>query len=133
MAKKKKANESVSEHKWQPTDTSGHNLQCEVCRAEINIYEVGYKKVLKSKCGGEKGRVEVQTRNEEGSLCFFPTLKEALDHAKKDKTVWKVSFSLGEERVRLIRRDEKWVLEQIPDFGELVKKFKQKLRGVNIC
>jgi hypothetical protein len=55
-------------------------------------------------------------------------LKEALDHAIEDKTVWKVSFSLGEERVRLVRGDNGWVLEQLPDIESMVEKFKAKMR-----
>jgi hypothetical protein len=47
--------------------------------------------------------MEVQTRSEENGLKFFKTIKEAVKEAEKDITVWKISFSIGKERVRLVR------------------------------
>jgi hypothetical protein len=41
-----------------------------------------------------------QTRNEDGEIKLFNTLKEAFDEAKVDPTVWKIST----DGVRLIRR-----------------------------
>lgn len=60
-------------------------------------------------------KLEVQTRNEEGALEFFSTLKEAVDHADQNPDVWKISFGLPtEERVRLVRNEEgKFVYEDI--------------------
>ena len=47
---------------------------------------------------------EVQTRNIEGELRFFSTVKEAIEHSKKDLSVWKISYSLENgERVKLVR------------------------------
>jgi len=51
----------------------------------------------------QREEIEVQTRSEENGLKFFKTVKEAFEEANKDKTVWKISFSVGEERVRLVR------------------------------
>jgi len=46
---------------------------------------------------------EVQTRSEENGLRYFPTLKDAIQHALSDKTVWKISFSLPNgEQVRMV-------------------------------
>jgi hypothetical protein len=71
---------------------------------------------------------EVQTRNEEGELRFFKTLNEAFDHAEKDKTVWKISFSFGEERVRLVRKGKRWVYEDI--LGDIKKAVKKALNNL---
>ena len=46
----------------------------------------------------------VQTRNELGELQQFPTIEEALEHAKANLDVWKISFtSESGERVRFTR------------------------------
>jgi len=48
--------------------------------------------------------MEVQTRSEDGELRFFPTIRGAMDWANEhNDTVWKVSFSVNGERVRLVR------------------------------
>lgn len=45
-----------------------------------------------------------QTRSETNGIVYFLTLKDALDAAKKDGTIWKISFwSASEERIRLVR------------------------------
>lgn len=67
--------------------------------------------------------IEVQTRSETDGLRLFPSLKEAMDHAARDESVWKVSFSLPtDERVRLVRREDGWLYEPI-DIDSLVKAF----------
>jgi len=45
----------------------------------------------------------VQTRSEETGLGRFKTIAEGLAHMGKDQSVWKLSFSLGNERVILER------------------------------
>lgn len=45
--------------------------------------------------------MSVQTRNQDGELKFFTTVKAALEEAKKDKSIWKISF---EDDVRLVRK-----------------------------
>ena len=68
--------------------------------------------------------LEVQTRNAQGELRFFPTLKAAFAHAVEDPTVWKVSFELpSDERVRLVRQADRWVYvhimtEAVKQYGE---------------
>jgi len=53
----------------------------------------------------------VQTRSEDTGLGTFYSLEGALDRAKKDPTIWKISFSFGKERVILERTfDGHWVL-----------------------
>ena len=48
-------------------------------------------------------KTEYQTRNVAGSLRFFETFKDAMIHAEIDESVWKVSFSIHGERIRLVR------------------------------
>jgi len=62
---------------------------------------------------------EVQTRNEDGELQFFDTLSKAFEYAKKDRTVWKISFDYAGERIRLVRRQardeyDSWLYEPFP-------------------
>ena len=60
--------------------------------------------------------MKIQTRSEKTGLCFHNTLQNALDAAKKDHSIWKISFSLQNgERVRMIRNNghEDFRLEQI--------------------
>lgn len=45
----------------------------------------------------------VQTRSEVNGLQQFATFSEAINAAKKDHTIWKISFDLNGERVRLVR------------------------------
>ena len=44
--------------------------------------------------------MEYQTRNNRGELKFFDTFAAALEEAKRDRTVWKLSFSIGDEHYR---------------------------------
>ena len=37
-------------HEWEPTDTSGHCLQCLNCGKETSIYQDDYKKTLEERC-----------------------------------------------------------------------------------
>lgn len=65
--------------------------------------------------------MEFQTRSEETGLRFFSSLKDAMEAAEKDSTIWKISFSVGEERVRLVKANiqtrvgvrTSWELRQI--------------------
>jgi len=87
--------------------------------------------------------MEVQTRSEVNGLKFFKTVKEAVDEANKDPTVWKISFSIGKERVRLVRikplKGKKdlnlWTITFIKDIiddmiYESVERDKHKVRAV---
>lgn len=64
-------------------------------------------------------QIEFQTRSEESGLQFFSSLKDALNEAEKDKSIWKISFSLPNgERVRLVShtlQNSKWTLEQMDE------------------
>lgn len=82
-----------------------------------------------------------QTRSYDGGVCYFDTLREALDFADKsheeagdvagllyrDRVVWKISFpSPAEgvtERVRLVRPvgNTDWILEMMDDAVLTVK------------
>lgn len=49
----------------------------------------------------------IQTRSEQTGVREFPTMAQAMAHATKDTTVWKISFLVGEEgekeAIRLVR------------------------------
>lgn len=58
--------------------------------------------------------MEVQTRSEETGIILHTTTEAALDHAKKDQTVWKISWTNGDgHRIRLVKEGDKWVLRDI--------------------
>lgn len=50
----------------------------------------------------------IQTRSEENGINHHRTVKEAFAAAEKDLTIWKVSFDVGRERVRLVRSSTKF-------------------------
>ena len=53
-----------------------------------------------------------QLRSGEIGLHYANSLREALQIAKSDPTIWEISFNSDtEERVRLLRREDSWVLE----------------------
>jgi hypothetical protein len=50
--------------------------------------------------------MEFQTRSEDNGLQFFSTFSAALQAAEKDRSIWKLSFTLPTgERIRLTRCD----------------------------
>lgn len=60
--------------------------------------------------------MEIQTRSEETGLRHWESLEDAINYAKEDGTVWKISFGLSNgERVRLIRDGDNWVYRPIVD------------------
>lgn len=65
-----------------------------------------------------KNDKEVQTRDLDGGLRFFETIKEAWAYAGADKKVWKVSWTDSDtlERVRFVRTNSgDWVFEPMDD------------------
>ena len=44
-----------------------------------------------------------QTRDESGGIQEFNTFAEAYEAAKNDPNIWKISFAVGNERIRLVR------------------------------
>jgi len=49
----------------------------------------------------------VQTRDFQGQLQYFETIKEAFSEAEKNESIWKISVALPNgERVRLIREEK---------------------------
>lgn len=64
-------------------------------------------------CQKREVKMEVQTRSEENGLRQFNSIKEAMEHAKKDSSVWKISFSVGDEQIRLVKKDNQFVYEPI--------------------
>lgn len=50
--------------------------------------------------------MEFQTRSESDGIAIHPTLKSAIEEARTNESIWKISFSLPTgERVRLVRMD----------------------------
>lgn len=45
----------------------------------------------------------IQTRSEENGIVMYETLEAAFAASEKDLTIWKISFTLNDERVRLVR------------------------------
>jgi len=70
----------------------------------------------------EKEQGEFQTRDEAGYLNYFDTFGEAYDAAKKDSSIWKISFTAGSDRIRLVRAggNKPFVLEQFRDMLERI-------------
>lgn len=54
-----------------------------------------------------------QTRNDDGQTNQWATFAEAKLYAKHNPYCWKISFSVGSERIRLIRQDGFWVYQDI--------------------
>lgn len=60
--------------------------------------------------------VEFQTRSEVNGLRYWATFQAAMDHAKFDSTVWKISFNVGNERIILVNNDTgHWIYRSITD------------------
>lgn len=56
----------------------------------------------------------IQTRSEDTGLNHYATLGEAFNAASKDDSIWKISFSFGNERVRLRKcQNIGWIYEPI--------------------
>lgn len=46
----------------------------------------------------------IQTRSEKTGLAYHNSMGEALEAAQRDKTIWKISFSVMGEQIRLVKR-----------------------------
>lgn len=55
----------------------------------------------------------IQTRSEENGIRDFTSLAEAFSAAKKDPSIWKISFSMNTERIRLVKHKDMWIYEPI--------------------
>lgn len=63
---------------------------------------------------------EIQTRSETTGLMFHRTLDDAFKRAKRDDSVWKISFYAHDgTRIRLIRITQGWLYEDINGNREL--------------
>jgi hypothetical protein len=47
--------------------------------------------------------MDFQARSEENGIRSFSTLASAMEAAEKDPTIWKISFVVGKEIIRIIR------------------------------
>lgn len=56
---------------------------------------------------------EFQVRSESTGIRNYISLEAAFQEAKRDLTIWKISFFVGDERVRLIRAETAWVYEDV--------------------
>lgn len=56
----------------------------------------------------------IQTRSDLHGIQEFKTLQDALDAAREDSSIWKISFEIEDgTRIRLIATDEGWTYENI--------------------
>ena len=58
--------------------------------------------------------LKVQVRREDGAILFARSVTDAMQMAQEDQTIWKISWTDIDERIRLVRRDSVWVFEPIP-------------------
>jgi len=49
--------------------------------------------------------MEIQLRTHEGDLPRVSSLKEAFEAAEQDPEIWKISWTEGDHRIRLVRYD----------------------------
>lgn len=54
-----------------------------------------------------------QTRSESTGIDYHETMAEAISAAEKDQSIWKISFSTADERIRLVRNGDCWVYEPL--------------------
>ena len=70
------------------------------------------------------------TNSEEHGLVVYNSFRDALKQANKDPTVWKISFDVGDERVRLVRYGEHWIVEQMENEIKKELELRKKKRRV---
>lgn len=83
----------------------------------------------------------IQTRNEDGQICYWTSLEAAFKHAiDTDDTIWKISFNAANgDRVRLVRHlnvngETIWLYQdlleavgkEMSDLTDKVKRFKNR-------
>jgi hypothetical protein len=57
--------------------------------------------------------MDFQTRSEENGMGYFSSLASAMEAAEEDPTIWKISFVVGKESIRLVRKDLGWLYEPL--------------------
>lgn len=57
--------------------------------------------------------MDFQTRSEENGMGYFSSLASAMEAAEKDPTIWKISFVVGKESIRLVRNHSGWLYEPL--------------------
>ncbi len=58
--------------------------------------------------------IAYQTRHYDGTIEVFDSLPEAVQHAAQDENIWKISWeNPNGERTRLVRREGKWIQEDV--------------------
>jgi len=60
---------------------------------------------------------EIQTRSETTGMAYHKTFDAAFKAAEKDKTIWKISWGDGDNRIRMVRDRNAWKYEpiELPD------------------
>ena len=61
----------------------------------------------------DNDKFDVQTRSEKHGMAYYETCKEALEAAKEDQSIWKISFAHKDERIRLVKEAGEWIYEPI--------------------
>jgi len=67
--------------------------------------------------------MEFQTRSEVNGMGYFDSLGAAMKAAAKDSTIWKISFTVGKESIRLVKRDSQWIYEPLFPVDRINYKF----------
>ena len=57
--------------------------------------------------------MEFQTRSETNGMGYYDSLEAAMKAAAKDDSIWKISFTVGKESVRLVKQDSQWIYEPL--------------------
>lgn len=56
---------------------------------------------------------EYQTRSEKSGVMQHISLHQAFTYAEQDKSVWKISWSEGTDRIRLVKINDGWKYEPL--------------------
>ena len=65
-------------------------------------------------------RKTAQTRSESTGIQNHLTLQDALDTARSDSSIWKISFEIFDgSRIRLVKTTEGWTYENVMSGGRL--------------
>lgn len=60
--------------------------------------------------------MEVQTRSEVNGLSFFSNKEDAYNAAKKDSTIWKISYEENGKRIRMVKQENgSWLNEPLDE------------------
>jgi hypothetical protein len=99
-------------YEYRPQEGSGTYGHIGTFSSEKTAREVAQALNEAYRSNPERKRIGYQLRSGEIGLRYANSLGEALQIAESDPTIWEISFNSDtEERVRLLRRDDAWVLD----------------------